>query len=86
MEILIWITVGLAAGLVARWIMPGPSAGGLAFAIPLGIAGALIGGGLSALLVPATGVSFDVRGILMATAASFGLLLAYRSYALRLPV
>ena len=39
MGILLWIGFGLVAGSVAKLAMPGPGAGGVAVAIPLGIGG-----------------------------------------------
>ena len=42
--ILFWIIVGLIAGLLAKWVMPGPDPGGVALTIVIGIVGAVIGG------------------------------------------
>src|ERR687894_670835 len=39
-----WIVVGIIAGLLARWIMPGPDPGGFIVTILLGMAGASIRG------------------------------------------
>jgi len=50
MSILAWIIVGLVAGLIANLVYPGPSRGGWFGAMLLGIAGALIGGFIAALL------------------------------------
>jgi len=44
MGILSWVVLGLIAGLLARWLMPGRAAGGLVITIVLGVVGALLGG------------------------------------------
>jgi uncharacterized membrane protein YeaQ/YmgE (transglycosylase-associated protein family) len=80
--LVLWIAFGILAGSVARFIMPGPNAGGLAVAIPLSILGAIIGGGIGALLGPAS-AGVDIRALLLAIAVSLGFLFLYRSYALR---
>ena len=41
---LYWILLGLIAGSLAKWIMPGRDPAGCVFTIFLGIAGALVGG------------------------------------------
>ena len=38
------IVVGLIAGVLAKWIMPGPDPGGIIVTILIGIAGAFVGG------------------------------------------
>ena len=82
MGILLAIVVGIVLGSVARWIMPGPSAGGLAVAIPLGITGAVLGSLVGVWLTgPVTG--FDFRSVLLAIIGSLLVLLSYRSYAMR---
>ena len=57
MGLIVWIIVGLLAGLIARWIMPGPDPMGWLGTIVLGILGSLVGGTLINLL---TGGSFDI--------------------------
>lgn len=44
MGILAWIVLGLAAGAIAKLIMPGDQRGGCLLTTLLGVAGALIGG------------------------------------------
>jgi uncharacterized membrane protein YeaQ/YmgE (transglycosylase-associated protein family) len=46
MGILGWIIVGLIVGAIAKLIMPGRDPGGIFVTMFLGIAGALLGGGL----------------------------------------
>lgn len=83
MSIIIYILIGTAAGLMARPLMQGPSAGGLKIAIPLGIAGALIGGVIGALLAGEFSVHADSRGVLLAMIATMAVLFSYRSYVMR---
>ena len=42
--ILFWIIVGLIAGALAKWVMPGDDPGGIILTMILGIVGAVIGG------------------------------------------
>ena len=44
MDILIWIALGLIAGVLAKVIVPGRDPGGCAVTVLLGIAGALLAG------------------------------------------
>jgi uncharacterized membrane protein YeaQ/YmgE (transglycosylase-associated protein family) len=48
--ILFWIIVGLIAGVLAKWVMPGNDPGGVILTIILGIVGAVIGGYLLRLI------------------------------------
>jgi uncharacterized membrane protein YeaQ/YmgE (transglycosylase-associated protein family) len=83
MGILLWVIVGFAAGLVARQVMPGPSAGGMLVAIPLGIGGAVLGGLLGNWLIGGGFNQFELRSLLLAISGALLTLLAYRSFALR---
>ena len=44
MGILAWILLGLVAGALAKFIMPGQQGGGIILTIVLGVVGALVGG------------------------------------------
>lgn len=59
MDILTWIILGLIAGALAKFLMPGRDPGGCIVTILLGIAGALVGGFLGRLF----GFEGDVSGI-----------------------
>ncbi len=48
--LLFWIIVGLIAGALAKWAMPGDDPGGIIITIIIGIAGAVLGGSLLSLL------------------------------------
>ncbi|HLZ47092.1 MAG TPA: GlsB/YeaQ/YmgE family stress response membrane protein [Candidatus Limnocylindria bacterium] len=50
MGIIGWIVIGLIAGAIARWLMPGPDPMGWLGTIVLGIVGSLVGGTLLNLL------------------------------------
>ena len=82
MGIVLWIVCGLIAGSAAKLVMPGPNAGGLAVAIPLGIGGAVLGGLVGSLFTGAA-TGMDFRSLLMAIIASLAVLISYRSYAMR---
>ena len=45
MGILSWIVLGLLAGIIAKWIMPGRDGGGFILTTILGIIGAIVGRG-----------------------------------------
>ena len=48
--IIFWIIVGLIAGALAKWVMPGEDPGGIIVTIIIGIVGAVIGGWLLSLI------------------------------------
>ena len=83
MSILIWILLGTVAGSLAKSVMPGPRAGGMKVAIPLGIAGALIGGFSGAALAGELSMQIDPRSLVMALIAALAVLFSYRSYVMR---
>src|SRR3989442_1575611 len=63
MGIIGWIVIGLIAGVVARWLMPGPDPMGWLGTILLGIVGSLVGGKLLNLLFGG-GLQLAASGIL----------------------
>jgi uncharacterized membrane protein YeaQ/YmgE (transglycosylase-associated protein family) len=48
--LIFWIIVGLIAGALAKWVMPGPDPGGIIVTIIIGIVGAVLGGWLLSLV------------------------------------
>jgi len=76
--ILSWIILGLIAGILAKWIMPGRDDIGLIVTILLGIAGAFVGGYLGAALGIGTPAGLSIGGIVTATAGALLLLFIYR--------
>ena len=67
--------VGLIAGALAKWAMPGPDPGGIIVTILIGIAGAFLGGYLVGLVGIGGGV---ITTILTATVGAILLLAIYR--------
>ena len=81
MGIFSWILLGLIAGALAKFILPGKDPGGIIITTLLGIAGALIGG----FIVRALGFGdpidefFDISTWLGAIAGAALLLMLYRA-------
>lgn len=69
--------VGLIAGVLAKWVMPGPDPGGLIVTALIGIVGAFIGGWVLSGFSGNTG-SFSLGSILTATLGAIILLTVYR--------
>jgi uncharacterized membrane protein YeaQ/YmgE (transglycosylase-associated protein family) len=63
MGIIGWIVIGLIAGAIARWIMPGPDPMGWLGTIVLGIVGSLVGGTILGLLTGG-GLELSAAGII----------------------
>ncbi|HUF62212.1 MAG TPA: GlsB/YeaQ/YmgE family stress response membrane protein [Verrucomicrobiales bacterium] len=78
MGILSWILLGLIAGALAKFIMPGRDPGGIIVTILIGIAGAFVGGFLGTFMGLGSVESFDLGGILIATVGAIVLLILYR--------
>ncbi|WKE65461.1 GlsB/YeaQ/YmgE family stress response membrane protein [Gallaecimonas kandeliae] len=78
MGIFTWIILGLVAGVLAKWIMPGKDGGGFIITIVLGIAGAFVGGWIGTFIGfgPATG--FNLGSIFTAVVGALVLLALYR--------
>ena len=82
MGILSWIIVGLIAGALAKWIMPGRDPGGIIVTMLIGIVGAVIGGFLVGLIVGGDTITgFNITTILVATLGAIVLLAIYRWFA-----
>lgn len=78
MGILSWIFLGLIAGALAKFIMPGKDPGGCFVTILIGIVGGVIGGFLGTFIGLGKIESFDIGGILIATVGAIVLLIIYR--------
>jgi uncharacterized membrane protein YeaQ/YmgE (transglycosylase-associated protein family) len=79
MDILSWIVLGLVAGALAKWLMPGEDGGGWFMTMLLGVAGAFVGGFLGSFLgAGVTGGGVNLASIGTATAGAFVLLWVYR--------
>ncbi len=83
MGIVLWLVLGAVGGSLARWVMPGPRAGGVPVGILLGLGGAVVGGVIGTFMAGGLAVAIDVRSALMAACGTLLVLLCYRSYALR---
>ena len=83
MGLISWIVIGLLAGLVARWIMPGEDPGGIFVTILVGMAGASVGGFIVSILGGAGATGFNVWSLLVATLGAVILLALYRVFARR---
>lgn len=81
MGILSWIILGLLAGGIAKFLMPGKDPGGCFLTIILGIVGASVGGWIGTQLGFGSVQQFDMRGLGIAILGSLVLLLIYRMIA-----
>jgi uncharacterized membrane protein YeaQ/YmgE (transglycosylase-associated protein family) len=70
--------LGLIAGALAKFIMPGKDPGGFFVTILIGIAGGVIGGFLGSFIGLGKIQSFDLGGIFIATVGAILLLIIYR--------
>jgi uncharacterized membrane protein YeaQ/YmgE (transglycosylase-associated protein family) len=77
MGILSWVLVGLVAGLIAKWLMPGDQQAGFFLTIGLGIVGALVGGGIMSLIGQEAITGFNLTTLLVATAGAVLVLVVY---------
>lgn len=78
MDILTWIVLGLVAGLIAKFVMPGNDPGGLIVTIVVGIAGAVIGGFVASALGFGAVSGVNLRSVIIAAIGAFALLFALR--------
>lgn len=78
MSWIIWIVLGLVAGILAKWIMPGRDPGGFIVTIVLGIVGALIGGFIGVKLGFGDVTGFNLTSIIIAVLGAMLLLFIYR--------
>ena len=80
MGILSWILMGLIAGALGKWIMPGKDPGGVIITILLGIGGAILGGWIGSMLGLGTTNTFDIRTLLLAIVGALLILFLYRQF------
>jgi uncharacterized membrane protein YeaQ/YmgE (transglycosylase-associated protein family) len=74
--IIVWIIIGLIAGALAKFILPGDDPGGIIVTILIGVAGAFVGGYLASLI--GLGGGGFIWTIIVATIGAILLLLLYR--------
>ena len=77
MEIISWVMVGLIAGLLSKWIIPGSGPAGFIITALIGMAGASMGGFIVRLFGDAGATGFDAWSILVATLGAIILLFLY---------
>jgi len=78
MGIISWIILGLIAGALAKWILPGKDPGGIIVTIIIGIVGAVVGGFIATALGFGEVTGFNIRSLIIAIIGSIVLLLIYR--------
>ena len=83
MGLISWVLVGIIAGVLAKWIMPGEGPGGFGVTIILGMAGASLGGFVFGVLGGAGATGFNVWSILVATIGAVILLFLYGLFSQR---
>lgn len=70
--------MGLVAGILGKFVMPGKDPGGWIITILLGIAGAFVGGWVGSLVGLGSTGGFNIGSILTATVGAIVLLFVYR--------
>lgn len=78
MGIISWIILGLIAGALAKWLMPGKDPGGIIVTIAIGIVGALIGGFIASALGLGAVTGLNIGSIIIAILGAVLLLWGYR--------
>lgn len=78
MGMISWIVLGLVAGALAKWIMPGSDPGGLIVTMLIGIAGAFVGGFIGTLVGLGSVTGFDLVSMALAIGGALVLLYGYR--------
>ncbi|MBX7207111.1 MAG: GlsB/YeaQ/YmgE family stress response membrane protein [Verrucomicrobiaceae bacterium] len=73
-----WMGMGLIAGVLAKFLMPGRDGGGFIMTILLGVLGALLGGWIGTKAGIGTVHDFSLQSIGIATAGSIALLVVRR--------
>lgn len=81
MGFLSWILVGIIAGILARFILPGRAPGGFVVTPLVGMAGAVVGGFVIRVLGGVGATGLNVWSILVATLGAVILLAIYGLFA-----
>ena len=80
MGIISWIILGLIAGVLAKWIMPGRDPGNIIVTILLGIAGAIVGGFIWNIIAGGGVSGINIGSIVLAVVGALILLWLYRMF------
>jgi uncharacterized membrane protein YeaQ/YmgE (transglycosylase-associated protein family) len=78
MGVFSWIILGLIAGVIAKWLMPGRDPGGFIITIVIGIVGALLGGYLATAMGYGSVDGVNLWSLIIAVLGSMLLLFLYR--------
>jgi uncharacterized membrane protein YeaQ/YmgE (transglycosylase-associated protein family) len=82
MGIIAFLIVGLIAGFIARWLVPGPDPMGWLGTMILGIVGSFVGGTLAALVFDAT-LDLSASGLIGSIVGAIIVLLIWRAMSSR---
>ena len=74
-----FLVMGLIAGFIARWIMPGPDPMGWVQTMVLGVVGSLVGGTLAALIFGGT-LALSAAGLIGSIVGALIVLWAWRQW------
>ena len=78
MGLIAFLVVGLVAGFIARWIVPGPDPMGWVGTLILGIVGSFVGGALLSLVTTGT-LEISATGIIGSIVGAIIVLLIWRA-------
>ncbi len=78
MGFLSWVVLGLIAGAIGKWILPGNDPGGFIVTIVIGIVGAVIGGFIGTALGFGAVDGLNLGSIAIAVLGSIVLLMVFR--------
>ena len=79
MSLLVFLIVGLVAGLAARVLVPGPDPMGLAATLILGVIGSFVGGLIVALFTDTDVLDFNTTGLIGSIVGAVVALIVYRT-------
>lgn len=79
MGFLSWVVLGLIAGAIAKWILPGNDPGGFIVTIVIGIVGAVIGGFIGTALGFGAVDGLNLGSIAIAVLGAIVLLMGFRA-------
>lgn len=77
MGLISWIILGLVAGALAKWLMPGRQGGGWILTMLLGIVGAFVGGWLGTLVGFGSVTGINIGSIVTAVVGALLVLFIY---------
>ena len=80
MGIISWIVLGLIAGVIAKFILPGDDPGGVVVTALIGIAGGDIGGFVGRILGFGDVTGINIVSVILAVAGAVILLIGYRMF------